>query len=160
MISVLRSLAQRGDQRDHLLFVSARALEELLFREEITELADQLRLRVVEALDKPHEGWTGGTGFLDAQVLAANLPRQRGRLDYFICGPPPMVTGVIASLRQIGVAPHHMPPRSSTSSDRQKSQDSPGGNRPMRLSSISFTHASTAMFGVAVASYAAARLAG
>ena len=108
MISVLRSLAQRGDQRDHLLFVSARALEELLFREEITELADRLRLRVVELLDKPHEGWTGDTGFLDAQVLAANLPRQRDRLDFFICGPPPMVAGVTASLRDIGVAPHHI----------------------------------------------------
>ena len=108
MISVLRSLAQRGDQREHLLFVSARALEELLFREEITELADRLRLRVVELLDQPHEGWTGVTGFLDAQVLAANLPRQRERLDFFICGPPPMVNGVIASLQSIGVAPHHI----------------------------------------------------
>jgi len=77
MISVLRSLAQRGDQREHLLFVSARALEELLFREEITELADQMRLRVVELLDTPHDGWTGGTGFLDAEVLATNLPRRR-----------------------------------------------------------------------------------
>ena len=108
MISVLRSLAQRGDQRDHLLFVSARALEELLFREEITELADRLRLQVVELLDQPHEGWTGGTGFLDAKVLAANLPPQRGRLDFFICGPPPMVTGVITSLRKIGVAQHRI----------------------------------------------------
>ena len=108
MISVLRSLAQRGDQREHLLFVSARALEELLFREEITELADQMRLRVVELLDTPHDGWTGGTGFLDAEVLATNLPRRFGRLDFFICGPPPMVTGVITSLRKIGVAQHHI----------------------------------------------------
>ena len=108
MISVLRSLALRGDDRDHLLFVSARALEELLFREEITELAARLRLRVVELLDNPHDGWTGGTGFLDAQTLAANLPRQRERLDFFICGPPPMVTGVMTSLRSIGVAPHHI----------------------------------------------------
>lgn len=108
MISVLRSLAARGDQRAHLLFVSARALEELLFREEITELADKLRLRVVELLHQPHEGWTGGTGFLDAQLLAANLPRYRKRLDFFICGPPSMVTDVIASLRSIGIAPHHI----------------------------------------------------
>jgi predicted ferric reductase len=108
MISVLRSLAQRGDQRDHLLFVSARALEELLFREEITELAAKLQLRVVEVLDQPHEGWTGGTGFLDAKTLAANLPRQRERLDFFICGPPPMVGGVTTSLRSIGVAPRHI----------------------------------------------------
>lgn len=108
MISVLRDLAQRRDQREHLLIVSARALEELLFREEITELAAKLRLRVVELLDQPHEGWTGGTGYLDAQVLAANLPRKRERLDFFICGPPPMVTGVITSLRDIGVAPQRI----------------------------------------------------
>lgn len=108
MISVLRTLAQRGDQREHLLFVSARALEELLFREEITELADKLRLRVVELLDRPHEGWTGATGYLDEQTLAANLPPQRERLDFFICGPPPMVGGVVTSLRNIGVAPQHI----------------------------------------------------
>ena len=45
---------------------------------------------------------------LDAQLLAANLPRQRDRLDFFICGPPPMVAGVTASLRDIGVAPQHI----------------------------------------------------
>jgi predicted ferric reductase len=108
MISVLRSLAQRGDDREHLLFVSARALEELLFRQELTKLADRLRLRIVELLDKPHDGWTGGTGFLDAQMLATNLPSQRERLDFFICGPPPMVSGVQTSLRSIGVAQHHI----------------------------------------------------
>jgi len=108
MISVLRDLAVRGDQRDHLLFVSARALEELLFREEITELAGKLRLEVVELLNEPHEGWTGRTGFLDAQTLAAHLPRRRERLDFFICGPPPMVTGVTTSLRSLGVAYQHI----------------------------------------------------
>lgn len=108
MISVLRSLAQRGDERDHLLFVSARACEELLFRTEISTLADRLRLQVVELVDRPEEGWTGGTGFLDAPTLAANLPRQRERLDFFVCGSPPMVRGVTTSLRSIGVAPQHI----------------------------------------------------
>ena len=108
MISVLRSLAQRGDDREHLLFVSARALGELLFREEITELADRLRLRVVELLNDPHDGWTGATGFLTADVLAAHLPANRERLDYFLCGSPPMVSAVIAALRSVGVAGHHI----------------------------------------------------
>jgi predicted ferric reductase len=108
MISVLRSSALRGDNREHLLFVSARALDELLFREEITGLADQLRLRVVEVLNDAHDGWTGGTGFLTADVLDANLPADRDRLDFFLCGPPPMVTGVVASLRGIGIAAQHI----------------------------------------------------
>lgn len=108
MISVLRSLAARRDCREHLLFVSARALDELLFREEITELADRLRLRVVELLGDPHEGWTGRTGFLTAEVIAEHLPASRTRLDYFLCGPPAMVSAVDASLRSIGVAPRHI----------------------------------------------------
>jgi predicted ferric reductase len=108
MISVLRALAQRGDEREHLLFVSARALDELLFREEITELADKLRLRVVELLNHPQEGWTGATGFLTADVLAAHLPAARERLDYFLCGSPPMVSAVTTALRSVGVAPHHI----------------------------------------------------
>jgi predicted ferric reductase len=108
MISVLRSLAQRRDRREHLLFVSARALDELLFREEITELAGKLRLRIVELLSEPHDGWTGATGHLTADVLAAHLPANRERLDYFLCGSPPMVAAVIAALRGVGVAAHRI----------------------------------------------------
>jgi predicted ferric reductase len=108
MISVLRSLAQRRDAREHLLFVSARALDELLFREEITELANVLQLRVVELLNDPHDGWTGGVGYLTADVLTDHLPASRERLDYFLCGSPSMVATVVAALRTLGVAPHHI----------------------------------------------------
>jgi predicted ferric reductase len=108
MISVLRSLAQRRDAREHLLFVSARALDELLFREEITELANVLPLRVVELLNDPHDGWTGGVGYLTADVLTDHLPASRERLDYFLCGSPSMVATVVAALRTLGIAPHHI----------------------------------------------------
>jgi predicted ferric reductase len=105
MISVLRSLAARGDDRRLVLFVSAHELDDLLFRDEITRLAGRLRLRVVELLTTPHDGWTGHSGFLNEEVLRRNLPRGRRRLDYFLCGPPPMVIAVTTALRGLGIAP-------------------------------------------------------
>ena len=105
MISILRSLAQRGDDRTHVLFASANAHEELLFRDEIAEISTTIDLEVVELLDRPHHGWAGRSGFITAEVLAAHLPspRRRARLDYFLCGPPPMVTAVSAALRSLGI---------------------------------------------------------
>ena len=103
MMSMLRSLAQRGDDRELTLFTTANDLGELLFRDEIAALSQRLRLHVVELLAQPHEGWTGGSGFLTADVLADNLPERRERLDYFLCGPPPMVAAVTGALRSLGI---------------------------------------------------------
>jgi ferredoxin-NADP reductase len=103
MMSVLRNMAAQGDDREHLLFVGAQSVDELLFRDEIHTIANRIRLKVVELLVDPPEGWTGRTGFLNAEVLVAELPHAREKLDYFLCGAPPMVVGVSAALRSIGV---------------------------------------------------------
>ena len=44
-----------------------------------------------------------GSGVLTADVLAENLPEHRKGLDYFLCGPPPMVAAVTAALRSLGI---------------------------------------------------------
>jgi ferredoxin-NADP reductase len=105
MLSMLRTLADRGDTREHLLLVSGRTVQDLLYRTEIARLSRRLSLTVVEAVDQPPEGWAGVVGRIDADVLAGVLPppRLRKRLHYFLCGPPPMVAGLAATLRGLGV---------------------------------------------------------
>jgi len=105
MLSMLRTLADEGDQREHRLFVAGRTVEDLLHRAEIARLTRRLRLTVVEAVDRPPPGWTGVTGRLDTAVLAQWLPppRMRRRLQYFLCGPPLMVEGLAAGLRELDV---------------------------------------------------------
>ena len=105
MMSVLRSLAADRDDREHLLFVSASTLDELLFRDEISAIAARLRLRVVELLAAPPADWQGGTGLVTQDVLAAHLPQRKADLDYFLCGPPSMVGAVHAALERLGVPP-------------------------------------------------------
>jgi predicted ferric reductase len=108
MISVLRSLASRGDRREHILFVSARSPEELLFRQEISAIAERIPLTVVELLDQPPAGWTGETGFIREEVLDRRLPADRDELDYYLCGPPLMVSAVGEALDRLGVPPERV----------------------------------------------------
>jgi len=105
MMSMLRTLAHRRDRRPHRLVVVARTVEDLLFRAELGRLRQRLDLTVVELLRRPPEGWQGATGSVDAGFLAELLPGpfRRNQLDYFICGPPPMVTDVLTALDALHV---------------------------------------------------------
>ena len=65
MMSMLRTLADRGDRRPHRLVMVARTADELLFRDELGQLKERLDLTVVELLRQPPQGWTGATGAVD-----------------------------------------------------------------------------------------------
>jgi predicted ferric reductase len=108
MISTLRTLARRGDPREHILFVGAAQADELLFRTEIAEIAARIPLKVVELLYVPTQGWGGPVGSLTPEVLAAHLPKHRAELDYYICGPPRLVTAAEAALRVLQIPPRRV----------------------------------------------------
>ena len=99
MLSMLRTLRDRGDKRRHHLIIGARSLDDLMLRAEITELAADLDVRVTEVVQTPGEGWTGETGRIDGRLLDRVLPRHARHYDYFLCGPPGMVTAVGQQLR-------------------------------------------------------------
>jgi predicted ferric reductase len=105
MMSMLRTLAHRGDRRPHRLIIAARHVEELLFIDELAELQRDLELAVVPVVSQPSPEWSGKRGRINAELLADVLPGQfrRNQLDYFICGSPPMVGGVLEALRDLGV---------------------------------------------------------
>ena len=105
MMSMLRTLAHRRDRRPHRLVVVARTLEDLLFRAELSELQQRLDLTVIELLRAPPPSWTGASGAVDEELLTALLPGafRRNQLDYYLCGPPAMVTDVLTVLDGLDV---------------------------------------------------------
>lgn len=105
MMSMLRTLAHRRDRRPHRLVVVARTLDELLFRAELSELQRRLDLTVIELLRQPPPSWTGASGAIDEDLLVALLPGtfRRNQLDYYLCGPPAMVTDVLTVLDGLDV---------------------------------------------------------
>lgn len=103
IMSILRTMSQRRDQRPLLLFYGNRTWEEATFREELEELRSTLNLRIVHILNEPPEGWEGEQGYLTVDTLARHLPEQRLEHEYFVCGPYPMQMAVKGALGKLGL---------------------------------------------------------
>lgn len=103
IMSMLRTMADRGDQHSVIFFYGNRNWDCVTFREEIAELEGRLNLKVVHVLEEPAEGWEGETGYITRDVLDRHLPDNRLERVYFICGPIPMIVSVERSLRALGV---------------------------------------------------------
>jgi predicted ferric reductase len=105
MMSMLRTLADRGDRRPLTLIYANKDWENVIFREEIEALQPCLNLKVTHVLERAPEGWTGETGFVTRAVLERHLPPglERNRVEVFLCGPEPMMRAVESSLEGLGV---------------------------------------------------------
>jgi predicted ferric reductase len=105
MMSMVRAAADRRDPRPHRLVVVARSHEDLLFRDELGYLREELDLEITEVLRRPHPGWEGHTGEINVGLLSAVLgaEQQNHCLDYFLCGPPGLVTDTLDALEALGV---------------------------------------------------------
>ncbi len=103
LLSMLRTMADRDDLRPCYLFFGNREWEDVAFREEIEDLEGRLNLEVVHVLSRPPEGWEGEEGRIGAAVLARHLPARCRSLQYFICGPEPLMDAVEDALADLGV---------------------------------------------------------
>ena len=112
VMSILRTLADRGDPRPLYLIYANRNWEDATFREEIEALRTQLDLHVVHVLEQPPADWDEADphagierGFVTAEILRRHLPRfeRRNIYEVFICGPQPMMDAVERALTGLGV---------------------------------------------------------
>ncbi|MFN2425593.1 MAG: ferric reductase-like transmembrane domain-containing protein [Candidatus Binatia bacterium] len=107
LMSMMRSLAEQGDRRRHTLFMANSSVERTTFLEDVRDLERRLRLTVVHVVEEAPDGWTGERGFLTAAILERGLPADRCELEYFVCGPTPMLAAVERALYDIGVPLRH-----------------------------------------------------
>jgi predicted ferric reductase len=108
VMSMLRTLDDRGDRRPLVLFYGNRAFDRAAFREELEALQARLALRVVHVLLEPPPGWTGERGFVTEDVLRRHLPVERQRLHCFLCGPSAMTASVERALASLGLPAAHV----------------------------------------------------
>jgi predicted ferric reductase len=108
MLSMLRTLADRGDRRPCLLLYGNTSWDSAAQREELDRLGSRLDLRVVHVVEEGHDGWDGEVGYIDAGVLDRHLPPGVERSRFFICGPPPMIAAVEELLVDRGVPREHI----------------------------------------------------
>ncbi|AJF05555.1 ferredoxin reductase family protein [Geoalkalibacter subterraneus] len=103
IMSMLRTLDERGDKRPLQLFYAYHTWERLTFREELEELRGRLDLDIVYVLNDPPSDWEGETGYLTEDIFARHLCAGRSQLECFICGPTPMIEVAEKSLAHQGV---------------------------------------------------------
>jgi propane monooxygenase reductase subunit len=109
ILSLLRSMAERGIERKATYYYGARRRRDLCFEEELRSIEKTLPgFTYVPALSEPTEedGWTGEVGFV-TDVMKAHEDDLRNAHAY-VCGPPPMVEAAIPMLARLGVADRHI----------------------------------------------------
>jgi predicted ferric reductase len=108
IMSMLRSLADRGDRRPLLLIYAYRRWERMTFRDAIEELRARLNLTVVFVLEEPPPEWSGERGWITREVLVRHLPEDRRLRHVFVCGPEAMTQAIERQLRGLGLPLSHV----------------------------------------------------
>ena len=103
MMSMLRTLADRGDKRPVVLLYGSKDWESITFREELEALKARLDLTIVHVLADPPAGWTGEKGFINAEMFKRHLPPPYADHEYFICGPDVMMDAIEKALGELDV---------------------------------------------------------
>jgi predicted ferric reductase len=99
MLSILRTMRDRGDTRPATLIYGAPDAGSLLFREEL----ESLPIEFVPVLEQAEPGFEAETGQISEELLMRRLPPDTPRTEYLVCGPPPMMDAVERALVKFGV---------------------------------------------------------
>jgi predicted ferric reductase len=103
LISMLRTMADRGDVRPAVLVYANGDWDAVAFRDELERLEQRMSLTLVHVLERPPADWTGETGYVTAELLSRHLPDGYRRFNFFICGPDPMMDAAETALLELGV---------------------------------------------------------
>jgi propane monooxygenase reductase subunit len=110
VLSLLRSMAEKGTTRPATFYYGARTEDDLFVLEEIERIGGELPdFTFVPALSEPIQDgadWDGEAGLITDVV--DRLEDDLEDVDAYLCGPPPMVDAAIALLERRGVPESHI----------------------------------------------------
>jgi propane monooxygenase reductase subunit len=104
ILSLLRSMAERGVGRRATYYYGARRRRDLCFEDELRALEERLPgFRYVPALSEPDgdDAWDGEVGFVTDVVKRYESDLRNAHA--YVCGPPPMVEAAMPMLSGLGV---------------------------------------------------------
>jgi ferredoxin-NADP reductase len=106
LMAMVRHRAAQRSTVDTRLLVSARRIEDVIYREELAQFGETEGLDVRQTLTRAApDGWSGFRGRVDREMLATLGPAPSERPRIFICGP----TGFVESAADLLVALGHGP---------------------------------------------------
>jgi ferredoxin-NADP reductase len=107
LMAMLRHRASRASTLDTRLLLSARSLDDVLYRDELATLASGDGLVVEQTFTRePPPAWSGFARRVDAEMLSVVGPTPERHPRSFVCGPTAFVEAVADLLVELG----HEPP--------------------------------------------------
>jgi ferredoxin-NADP reductase len=105
LMAMLRHHRATGSKVDARLLLSARSLDDVLYREELDALDRPVRVHVTLTRDPAPDGWRGFTGRISENMLTAVGPEPAVAPYVYVCGPTPFVEEAARLLVELGHEP-------------------------------------------------------
>lgn len=107
MIAIIRGILARNLNVELFLLYANKTEADIIFPDEwAAQVRAHANFHCYHVLSNPPAGWTQGVGRIDETALRGHLPPPGAETVIFLCGPPPMVDGIEATLKSIGYAEH------------------------------------------------------
>lgn len=103
-MSMLRHMKILGSATDVIMLYSVKFPTEIIRRDELNALTQQLKLKLTVTVTRPAEGdgWTGQTGHVDSAMVQEYAPDFAERMCY-VCGPLAFVKAVKDALAALNI---------------------------------------------------------
>ncbi|GAA5963660.1 hypothetical protein JCM21900_001968 [Sporobolomyces salmonicolor] len=101
MLQIIRAALKNPIDKTQLSLIYANvSFEDILLKAELDRLASEHpdQFKVYYVLNNPPEGWTGGVGFVNSEMIGKHLPGHAEDSKMLLCGPPPMMGAMKAVL--------------------------------------------------------------
>ncbi|KAM3506527.1 hypothetical protein MY11210_007519 [Beauveria gryllotalpidicola] len=106
MLQIIRAITRgraAGDVTEVDLIFANVSPQDILLKEDLDALAAEDKgVRIHYVLDNPPEGWTGGVGYVTADMITKFFPKPADDVKILLCGPPPMISGLKKATESLG----------------------------------------------------------
>ncbi|KAF9100349.1 NADH-cytochrome b5 reductase [Mortierella sp. AM989] len=104
MLQIIRAIVKNPADKTKVNLIFANVTEQdILLKAELDALAAKHpQFNVHYVLNTPPEGWTGGVGFVNAEMIKEYMPAPAGDIKVLLCGPPPMITVMSKITQELG----------------------------------------------------------
>ena len=95
-LQIVRAIVKNPEDKTQVSLIFANVTQEdILLKAELDLLSKKHpQFKVHYVLNSPPAGWTGGVGFVNAEMIKAHMPAPASDIKVLLCGPPPMISAM------------------------------------------------------------------
>ncbi|CAG8589515.1 2222_t:CDS:2 [Acaulospora morrowiae] len=104
MLQIIRAVCKNPYDKTRVSLIFANVtVDDILLKDELDSLASKHEnFTVFYTLDKPPQGWTGGSGFVTPEIIEKYCPKPAQDVKILLCGPLPMVSAMTKVCESLG----------------------------------------------------------